>query len=294
MTPQAEAILSNLESIYSAPSSLPELPENIYHDTSAAGLYGILTSGVLRASNFSYLNDATEITYGSGVARSALRSYGRESINIDLAEKLLDEVDSYLEFYLSCFCGEPDLLSQWRGYGTSTGRFCVAFDTRKLVRDTPRLKCQLDCVIYDPEEQISKIKTIIDPALEALERSSSLAPGERKQCDKALYLMLIERFIEVFCFFKHRGFHEEKEWRAVHQLDGNVSDIRFEPSDGAIKPFVELFSGVGEPSLLPIREIIVGSSKLSQQAKKSVKMLLDAQGYSGIPVTESEVPFRDL
>ena len=223
MATHTEAILEALEIGYAVPFDVPvDCPDRLYHYTSASGLYGILTTGILRAGNFSYLNDASEATYGSGVVRSAVQSYANTKF-VDLAEALLDEVDASLELYLSCFCAESDLLSQWRGYGDSAGRYCIAFDARRLVRAMSRLKCELNRVIYDREEQISKVRAVIEPSLKALKRSSRLTSIDRKQCEKAIYIRMTERLLDVLCFFKHHGFREEKAWRAVHQLDQNIS-----------------------------------------------------------------------
>jgi hypothetical protein len=36
------------------------------------------------------------------------------------------------DLYLTCFCEEGDLLSQWRGYGGNDGRYCIQFDASRL------------------------------------------------------------------------------------------------------------------------------------------------------------------
>jgi len=51
------------------------LPSTVYHYTSAAGLYGIIDSAILRGSNFAYLNDASEIRYGESVVHDVLATY---------------------------------------------------------------------------------------------------------------------------------------------------------------------------------------------------------------------------
>ena len=96
----------------------------------------------------------------------------------------------------------------------------------------------------------------------------------------------------ILCFFKHPGFAEEKEWRAVHQLTNN-KEIHFEAAGGVIKPYVELIIGTSDPRRLPISEVIVGASSLGQQSKNSVELLLSRYGYKGGEVKESSVPYRD-
>ena len=63
MTPKEEKAVRKLEERYGSVSLKPSdaIPSPLYHYTSSGGLVGIVSSGVLRASNFSYLNDSTEI-----------------------------------------------------------------------------------------------------------------------------------------------------------------------------------------------------------------------------------------
>jgi hypothetical protein len=69
----------------------------LYHYTSAAGLYGILSSGVLRASNYLYLNDTSEIEYGKTLVIEHLREQA-DTEGADIRQLLLDAADR-LESY---------------------------------------------------------------------------------------------------------------------------------------------------------------------------------------------------
>ncbi|MDP5226147.1 MULTISPECIES: hypothetical protein [Arthrobacter] len=40
--------------------------------------------------------------------------------------------DSTLSAYVACFCGDVDLLSQWRGYGGGIGGFSIGFARERL------------------------------------------------------------------------------------------------------------------------------------------------------------------
>jgi hypothetical protein len=89
-----------------------------------------------------YLNDSSELSYGFGILREELRR--RENNAPSEPERLLwsrlgDELVrtslSDSEFYITCFCTEGNLLSQWRGYGTSSG-YAVGFRTLTLMQST--------------------------------------------------------------------------------------------------------------------------------------------------------------
>ena len=293
------AIVRGLRNAYSNVSITPAdaLPPGFFHYTSAAGLFGIVTSRILRASNFAYLNDSTEIRYGESVVREVLAGYvsdatGLEKMALVVTLQAVEKITANIAFYLSCFCTESDLLSQWRGYGTSAGRFCIGFSSSALYNETQRLELRPGKVIYARDQQVAKIKPVIDRALVAVREASALSQQEQKECMKGICSELFMRLIWELCFFKHPGFAEEKEWRAVHWLEDRAH-MKFEPRGGAIRPFVEMFSGsVGSP--LPINEVIVGSTLFGPQSLNSVELLLESYGYAKVSIKESGVPFRDV
>src|SRR6266851_7492318 len=104
-------------------------PDVLYHYTSAQGLLGIITSGVLRAGNFSFFNDSSELTYGQDLVRDVVvEELGNvpnqllQLMSLRLQHRLYAFSDEF-DFYLCCFCEDADLLSQWRAYGSSGSRF---------------------------------------------------------------------------------------------------------------------------------------------------------------------------
>ncbi len=205
--------------------------------------------------------------YGEALVREVLakhisESKGRARTVLQVTAAALDKVASHLEFYIACFCREPGLLSQWRGYGTSAGRFCIAFESQKLFYETSALTYHLKRVVYAREDQIAKIEGVIAKALESVHQLLQIKSELQKECGEGICVALFEKLVQEMCFFKHPGFAEEKEWRSVHQLE-DPAKIQFEPSAGTIRPFVELFTGRGEPGLLPIDHVIVGSSLLA-------------------------------
>src|SRR5436190_12852489 len=102
------------------------LPETLYHYTSTAGLHGIISTGKLWASNYSFLNDSSELQYGRQIALEVLAERASQatgktrSLLRDVAHDF-DVVAGVVDYYLTCFCRTPDLLSQWRGYGMPAG-----------------------------------------------------------------------------------------------------------------------------------------------------------------------------
>ena len=296
----ADDVVTRLHGSYHHVSFAPRdfLPEKLCHYTSAAGLLGILESGVLRASNFAYLNDSSEMRYGEEIVRDVLVAYldkaqDRDHDVLHVLLKSVEQIASSIEFYLTCFCTEPDLLSQWRGYGTASGRFCIVFDPEQLYNATPTpAHTYFGRVIYQRQEQIGAISKIIDRALDAVSEAAQLDEPEQKACAKGICNTVFEKLIGTMCLFKHRGFHEESEWRAVHWLQ-DIEAVGFEARYNGIRPFIEMFRGSGSPPTLPVLEIVVGSSGVGAQGRKSVEMLLERRGYRGVRVSDSDVPYRD-
>jgi hypothetical protein len=54
-----------------------------------------------------------------------------------------------------------------------------------------------------------------------------------------------------------------------------------------------MVAAFGDPPVLPITKVIVGSSGHQALAKKSVDLLLRKYGYSRVETEYSAIPFRD-
>jgi hypothetical protein len=140
-------------------------PDRLYHYTDAAGLIGIVERQVLWATDAEFLNDAQELRFGRAEVHAALLSraselstgkargdhpeypeypdalaYTAASMMLGAAESIQPNArhDEYFQVavYVTCFCEEPDLLSQWRGYAAGGG-FAIGFSTSALTELRP-------------------------------------------------------------------------------------------------------------------------------------------------------------
>src|SRR2546428_273676 len=96
-------------------------PKELFHYTSGGGLYGILRSSQLRGSNYTFMNDRSEFTYGFDLLRNLAKERLPGSNLSELDRRFYEAVVGMeppitADLYLTCFCEEGDLLSQWRGY----------------------------------------------------------------------------------------------------------------------------------------------------------------------------------
>jgi len=105
-----------------------ELPENLYHYTSADGMMGILEKKEIWATQYQYVNDSSELIYGRQLARNLILMHNKTYAHVivrRMLKNLLEHMDNdrqQTQNFIACFCEAPDLLSQWRGYsGKGTG-----------------------------------------------------------------------------------------------------------------------------------------------------------------------------
>ena len=143
-------------------------PPTLHHYTTGQGLLGMLQAGRLWATNAHFMNDPKEITYAADIVQRAVREAAdRHKAAVDALDpgwmdKLItfgrdrawkapkieqwssDAIRTFDEqggAYIACFCREPDLLSQWRGYGAVGGGYAVGFNSADLAtRSTDRLR----------------------------------------------------------------------------------------------------------------------------------------------------------
>jgi hypothetical protein len=270
-----------------AHETLRELPEFLYHYTSGEGLHGILSTNSLRGSNFAFMNDASEFSYGVGIARTKILAAAERTPeqslkrSLLLAGRLLDM--GLCDAYLSCFCEAPDLLSQWRGYGANSGRYCIEFAASELAR-LPGVS-PLGAVVYDGDTHARLLARMVDIYLQQV---GSLETATRDEFNTATSSIASAPF-PVIVRFKDPSFHEECEWRCVIlDWERSVADVDFVRGDGSFRPYRTLIQG----TRLPIKRVIAGRANSNNQVIRVAEMMLKKYGYSDVKVEASAVPLR--
>jgi hypothetical protein len=267
----------------------------LYHYTNLDGLLGILKDNDLRLTNTRYCNDDAEMTHGLDLARVMIEQKRgdadpkRAQYIEELAALFKDEeVDSV---YISCFCKEPDLLSQWRGYADSGAGVSLSFEVGDFDYITGA-----DChfglmrfwpVFYPKQTQEKIIAKAIDYYPE-FEKAAS--PSEWAQWTAEA----IRFFIPTF---KHLDFKEEKEYRLIFTpAPGSPVLPSYRVGRGMLIPYYSLkalatAAGQANPRL-PLRAVRIGPSRYKKLNLDSARMLLDQYGYTDVPVTPCDTPFR--
>lgn len=327
------------------PKLVTDAYSELAHYTSGNGLAGILTSGCVWATHASFLNDSeeikhffdkrlmelvrpaafealTELAQRPGNAERIASDGGFDAVVEAQAESMVSILRSTTRAvnqpHVFSLCSTKDawvadhgLLSQWRGYGQDGG-YAVVFDTQGLERlfqeEAKSFHYQNaqwgDVYYYGMEDADQPAAGEIDDA------EVKLKVGIRelmRDPDPSKLVGMYQAVTKLSCYYKHRGFFEEREVRVVfiptderavrraQQGGENLPEkvVRSFTRAGLLVPYIELFSRA-EVSLrlgnLPIKRVIVGPHRDKELRAEAVEKLLRANGYTAT-VSVSDIPY---
>ncbi|HEX4808727.1 MAG TPA: DUF2971 domain-containing protein [Bryobacteraceae bacterium] len=289
-------------------SDASDLPV-LYHYTDSKGLIGILTEGQLWATDIRYLNDSSELRHAEEIQRQILKEIIAESAEGSLEMKLACEAledrhrPSVWGPYVTCFCAEDNLLTQWKTYGAWGSGFSIGFDRKSLesaltaLVQRPPLSLMPSLSLGDDTEP--NLARILYSEVEqrrlfkfAFYRYASLLSSDSAQSQIAHCATAIADNAALSASrFKHPGFESEKEWRIIVQSGANL-DLSFRPSNRTVIPYIKTEKQPG--NRLPIVSITIGPTLDRELSWQSVLMLLIARGYFGddghVEIKTSNIP----
>jgi hypothetical protein len=249
----------------------------LYHYTSAAGLLGILERRCLFASDVWFLNDASEVRYAQTRMVERVRQYlGPDQPWLQELLEVSEAKPGWLDdVFVTSFCEEPDLLSQWRGY--ATGGFAIGFaaDVLAALSDgegVPRL-VQVD---YGAESGRRRLRGLF-------EKLADGGPYTSEERERLARTVLLPEMARV----KEPSFSEEKEWRLL-VIEERPERILFRVGATGVVPYVEI--ALTEAST--VREIVIGPATDQQLHRRGVEQLLARRGYRGVAIRESTSSLR--
>ena len=277
-----------------------DTPDVLYHYTDVAGLIGICSSRSLWATNLRFMNDAKELAHSWKLVLDVLaeaKSRAKVPAQLELIEEIQRTTSAqwagYPDFYAVSFSADGDLLSQWRGYGSSGGGYAIGFDAAALVRPRspyPQPERFLNRVLYDEATQLRILRNTSEAMLALF---ATVDPGSDLTEARARTFSALGELVGFAFSFKDPAWAEEQEWRAVCVVpDGEHRGVRFRPGDRVAVPYVSLEMGTGPDSRLPIREIVQGSTVDTETSVRSLELLLASNGHSNVDITTSSVPLR--
>jgi hypothetical protein len=184
----------------------------LYHYTTPAGLEGIIRTKSIWASDYRFLNDASEFNYGLAIfdriIGSSTTTFNRPDV-VEIVRSFRKVVAaSDFSVLITSFCKHSDLLSQWKGYNGAIG-YALGFNDDWLTQNAGEQGFRLFPVCYDVGKQQHLVREKID-LLNTLitEGVGSLTPWEVTREWWTQMLLTITAL-------KSEHFKEEDEFRLV-------------------------------------------------------------------------------
>ena len=267
-------------------------PAHLWHYTNQSGLFGILNTKQLWATNLRFLNDDQEYIYAKRLALEELDALskieaGEVQTYLSVVRNIVADLGTNLRAGVFALSEVEDDLGQWRGYGTGVGAYALVFNGPEVnarFPHAPPVRCE-----YEPEEQRLLVRRWLKIVKEIARLAVQQGVETLREVDQ--YVLLAEHFSRMAPALKHPGFRAEKEWRMIAlplSTSGMVEDVRSTPT--GLRPLVKIPLGdhLG-PCLL---KVVVGPMPDQRREIAAVERLLEMHKLTSVAVMPSEVPFR--
>lgn len=265
----------------------------VYHYTDAGGLKGILLSGKIWGTDTRYLNDATEFVYGRDLGAAELRAFAAEPPLAGYFPQVADLLQRIPVggHFTASFCAEPDLITQWKGYGAAGAGYALGFDRRLLAVSGPAALVKVE---YEPDKQRVQIRHLLAEMDGLIRRSLPLiAPASRLEFLTAAGKALAGMLAFLSLSFKNAMFKHEREYRFVEYVDLRTDEdrtrIAFRDARGVLVPYIEM--DLKTSGALPLVGITCGPTLGHEASADAVRLFL-ARLELDAPVTPSNAPLR--
>lgn len=298
-----------------SPSTGKPTPDEVWHYTNSAGLLGIIQNHEFWAGSTEHMNDEQEIQYGVDLVYCEFRD-ALEPADVE-KRALFDGLDrksqqSKAREFILCGSKDGDSLTLWRNYGNDDVSYAICLDGSEplvpIVSRTPvapredntqRSDFGVDPtrwteVIYERDEQARLLSELVQPIL------------DRKAASWFKSIDFVSVY-QLLAFIKHPGFRDEQELRLYFGiLRPEEMFVRYRATRFGVTPYIALGSPIktetwldrsipghdGKNPRLPIKRICIGPTRYPDLAARSLKFLLDEQGYDHVEIVNSEVPYR--
>jgi hypothetical protein len=274
----------------------------IYHYCDANALLSILNHRSVWATDTNYLNDSKELVSLFDSLKHHLPPGGSPA-----SELVRAAIIEFAEFapgfranligmssFVACFSEDGDVLSQWRAYADNGMGFAIGFDPTDLVALTGEKPSELRRMMYGGSVEEEIVLRYVDQVVEAIreiETEFDRFGYPQMSLSSWLRLRTSEFFYELAFECKHPAFNEEREWRIL----ARGGEMLFRASSGKLVPYKTLdMTSISNPSLMPVKEIVIGPCTNSFEAERVLTYLADKLGYghSGIRFRKSGAPCR--
>lgn len=268
----------------------------VYHYTSLDGLIGIVDNRAIWLSDYSYLNDKRELSYGTDLATEVIQSI-LDTEPDEHVRGLLSAWEDNLSRWqnrvcIASFSFDDDSLSQWRAYGP----VAIGFPMQALALHVNQSRLQQ--VEYERDTQRKLLEVYLHHLCSAF--SVDTAAGRIERIPDAYHGA--ERLLELLVFFKEPAFRSENEVRLAFVDNPQLFDSfklprlekSFRVSRGRIVPYVasvDVLPSRHREFKLEISEVVLGPES-DELLKRGIREFLDANGWDNVTVRRSAVPLR--
>jgi len=270
----------------------------LYHYTTADGLKGIVKSKTIWASDYRFVNDATEFSYGLSIFDQTLQRLlkqhpsGVTDTNLSNAIKTIENFRTAIPDFsllIASFCEHGDLLSQWRGYNGALG-YAVGINADWLNQNAEAQGFRLVPACYKPELQEKAIADKIGVLTGMIKKE--VRPNPIWEAVHDWWPVMLKTIAAI----KNEHFVEECEHRLVQANHGWPRGICTRSTRSGLIPYLpvrldaKIIDHVSfHPKNVGIERIVVGPG-LPDEQKIAVDALLASQ-HMRVEIQKSDVPY---
>jgi len=265
--------------------------DTLYHYTSSDGLKGILETDTIRATDFGYLNDKSEMLHGIEIFKKASSTIKKQDLKI--FETKFDYYDDYLkvikdinfvdDIFVCSFSTKKNCLNQWRAYTPKEGGYSIGFSSKDLAHHAYESKCRLFKCLYKYEDQLKLAKKILGDLLYFFDSNQ-----QNYDVSKSTFATHIRSAVKFFCpILKNYAFKDESEWRLVTSYRTlNAKDVCFISKNETLVPYISI-----DLKNVNIPEIWVGPGMSSDLRDRSIRRFIDVYNID-TEIKNSLIPLR--
>ena len=274
----------------------------LYHYTTLNGLWGIVRSRTLWASDIRYMNDSAELKHSADLIRIEVqeriaRGQGKADLLGQFTDWISHRITNGHMLFGASFRSHGNLLSQWRGYSSHGKGVSLGFAAESILQCAQQQQLQIGKCIYEPARQRRLIRQVIDAVEAHVERHISGCTSRQRL--SAIYQGVFENIeidlLRIAAILKHPSFREEKEWRIVSPVytDYSNAPVLFREANAMLVPYMEfnLQPEAGRP--LQLEHLYLGPTSNSNISLNSLKMFLAQNGI--VPsrgIEYCRIPYR--
>jgi hypothetical protein len=241
----------------------------------------------LRATNFRFLDDPTEINYGLELVRKRIEA-ARGRTQANRARQFWKRVDTVLanvslsEFYLCCFTHSEDDVALWRGFGSGPVRCALGFEPMAFHSIAKSVSGRFANVIYTETRQRLRLNMFIGDIVAAVRRFPP-----RAQDMKDLPALVARHLARLITRFKSAKYESERESRIIIE-NPDPSAVSFDTVRGYLRPYVPvLLPLVGKQPVLT--ELWLLAPGRFDTARRAADLAMKREGIVA-PIYNSSVP----